>query len=100
MIRRIPFRLATAVAMCLTAAAQWPRDEAGASVDWRVYRGDPKGNQYAAIAQIHAANVHRLRRVWEYRTGDANERSTMHVNPVVVNGVMYVTTAALKAVAL
>ena len=100
MIRGIPFRLATAVAMCLTAAAQWPRDEAGASIDWPVYRGDPKGNQYAAIAQIHAANVHRLRRAWEYRTGDANERSTMHVNPVVVNGVMYVTTAALKAVAL
>lgn len=69
-------------------------------VDWPVYRGDPKGSQYAAIAQIHAANVQRLQRAWEYRTGDANQRSTMHVNPVVVNGVMYVTTPALKAVAL
>jgi quinoprotein glucose dehydrogenase len=72
----------------------------GEDVDWPVYRGDPKGNQYAAIAQIHAANVHSLQRAWEYRTGDANQRSTMHVNPVVVNGVMYVTTPALKAVAL
>ena len=70
------------------------------AVDWPVYRGDPKGNQYSALAQIHAGNVHRLERAWEYKTGDANQRSTMHVNPIVVNGVMYVTTASLKAVAL
>ena len=70
------------------------------NMDWPVYRGDPKGNQYAAIAQIHAANVHRLRPAWEYHTKDANQRSTMHANPVVVNGVMYITTPALKAVAL
>ncbi len=70
------------------------------AVDWPVYRGDQKGNQYSALAQIHAGNVHRLERAWEYKTGDANQRSTMHVNPIVVNGVMYVTTASLKAVAL
>jgi len=70
------------------------------TVDWPVYRGDPKGNQYSAIAQIHAANVDRLQPAWEYHTRDANERSTMHANPVVVNGVMYITTPALKAVAL
>ena len=70
------------------------------SIDWPVYRGDPKGNQYAAIAQIHAANVHTLQPAWEYHTRDANQRSTMHANPVVVNGVMYITTPALKAVAL
>jgi glucose dehydrogenase len=69
------------------------------NVDWG-YRGDQKANQYSSLAQIHAANVHTLERVWEYRTGDATERSTMHVNPIVVNGVMYVTTPSLKAVAL
>jgi len=71
-----------------------------ANVDWPVYRGDQKGNQYSPLAQIHAANVHRLERAWEYKTGDANQRSTMHVNSIVVNGVMYVTTPSLKAVAL
>ena len=70
------------------------------NIDWPVYRGDPKGNQYVAMAQIHAANVQRLRPAWEYHTGDANQRSTMHANPIVVNGIMYVTTPALKAVAL
>ena len=70
------------------------------NLDWPVYRGDPKGNQYSPLAHIHAANVHRLERAWEYKTGDANERSTMHANPIVVDGVMYVTTPSLKAVAL
>jgi quinoprotein glucose dehydrogenase len=70
------------------------------TIDWPVYRGDPKGTQYSPLAQIHAANVHRLQPVWEYHTRDANERSTMHANPIVVDGVMYVTTPSLKAVAL
>src|SRR5262245_13674538 len=69
-------------------------------LDWPVYRGDSKGNQYSPLAQIHAANVHRLERAWEYKTGDANERSTLHANPIVVDSVMYVTTPSLKAVAL
>ena len=94
-------RIALAAALCGAAAGTLHLTaRAGENVDWPVYRGDPKGNQYAAIAQIHAANVHRLRRAWEYRTGDADQRSTMHVNPIVVNGVMYITTPALKAVAL
>ena len=59
-----------------------------------------KATSIAPLAQIHAANVHRLEPAWEYHTGDATERSTMHVNPIVVNGVMYITTPSLKAVAL
>ncbi|MGH8636969.1 MAG: c-type cytochrome, partial [Burkholderiales bacterium] len=102
MRKRSAVRFIVAAAVCGTAAALSGRAPADstASADWPVYRGDPTGNQYSPLAQIHAANVHRLQRVWEYRTGDANERSTMHVNPIVVNGVMYVTTASLKAVAL
>jgi quinoprotein glucose dehydrogenase len=93
----------TAAAVCVTlAAAQAPQVPSGGArnADWPVYRGDPKGNQYSALAEIHAANVHRLERAWEYKTGDANQRSTMHANPIVVNGVMYITTPSLKAVAL
>lgn len=29
------------------------------SLDWPVYRGDPKGNQFAALAQVSATNVHK-----------------------------------------
>ena len=72
----------------------------GGNVDWPVYRGDPAGTQYSSLAFIHAANVHTLRPAWVYHTGDATQRSTMHVNPIVVDGVMYITTPSLKAVAL
>ena len=87
---------------CGSAAAAWHTLSAnsGSNAGWPIYRGDPKGTQYSPLAQIHAANVHTLERAWEYRTGDATERSTMHVNPIVVDGVMYVTTPSLKAVAL
>ena len=80
------------------SSGEWP--PSGGGVDWPVYRGDPKGNQFAALAQIHAGNVHKLRPAWEYHTGDASERSTMYANPIVVNGVMYLSTPSLKAVAL
>jgi quinoprotein glucose dehydrogenase len=80
------------------ASGQWPVFEG--SADWPVYRGDPKGNQFSGLAQIHAGNVHKLRAAWEYHTGDPSERSTMYANPIVVNGVMYLSTPSLKAVAL
>ncbi|MEX1240252.1 MAG: family 16 glycoside hydrolase [Cyclobacteriaceae bacterium] len=67
--------------------------------DWAIYRGDKKSNQYSEIAQIHGANVHRLKPVWEYHTGDPNGPS-MYSNPIVVNGLMYFTTPRLDAIAL
>ena len=73
-----------AAVLCSTLGATQGPPAPGAgprNADWPVYRGDQKGNQYAPLAQIHAANVHKLQPAWEYRTGDANERSTMHVNP-------------------
>ncbi|NND08673.1 MAG: DUF1080 domain-containing protein [Saprospiraceae bacterium] len=69
-------------------------------VNWPVYRGDHKGNQYAELAQIHAANVHRLEPIWQYRTGDASERSSMQVNPIIVDGLLYISTSTLRAVAI
>ena len=97
-----PIVLAAIVALvCAAVTPAGSLPQAGhENIDWPVYRGDPKGNQYVPMAQIHAANVHKLQPAWEYHTRDANQRSTMHANPIVVNGVMYITTPALKAVAL
>jgi quinoprotein glucose dehydrogenase len=93
-------RFALFFLLCVTAHAAESPGGGVANVDWRVQRGDPAGTQFAAVAQIHAANVHRLRPAWEYHTGDATERSNMHVNPLVIDGVMYVTTPSMRAVAL
>ena len=67
--------------------------------DWAIYRGDKKSNQYSELAQINAANVHKLQPVWEYHTGDPNGPS-MYSNPIIVKGLMYFTTPRLDAVAL
>ncbi len=69
-------------------------------VDWNVYRGDKKGNQFAELSQIHAANVHKLELAWQYRTGDASERSSMQCNPIMIDGLLYFSTSTLKAIAL
>ncbi len=68
--------------------------------EWKVYRGDAKANQYSTLAQIHAANVHHLEKVWEYRTGDGTPRSSMYANSIMVDGLLYFSTYALNAVAL
>ena len=68
--------------------------------DWAIYRGDKKGNQYADLAQIHAGNVSRLKPVWEYHTKDAGRRTSSYANPIVVDGVVYVSTPSLNAAAI
>ena len=68
-------------------------------IDWAIYRGDKKSNQYSELAQINAANVHKLRPIWEYHTGDPNGPS-MYSNPIIIEGLMYFTTPRLDAIAL
>jgi quinoprotein glucose dehydrogenase len=96
LIRIVSVPLLLVVLLCVAQTGDEPR----ASVDWPVNRGDPKGNQYAPLAQINATNVHKLRVAWEHHTGDATDRSTMYTNPIVVNGVMYISTPGLKAMAI
>ncbi|MDH5400537.1 MAG: hypothetical protein OEX02_20460, partial [Cyclobacteriaceae bacterium] len=68
--------------------------------EWGIYRGDKKANQYSELAQIHGANVHKLKPLWEYHTDDFTESSSMQCNPIVVDGIMYFSTFFLNAVAL
>ncbi|MDC0325491.1 DUF1080 domain-containing protein [bacterium] len=68
--------------------------------DWAIYRGDKKGNQYSELAQIHAGNVTRLKPVWEYHTGDAGKRTSSYANPIMIDGMVYVSTPSLNAVAI
>ncbi|MDX1978961.1 MAG: PQQ-binding-like beta-propeller repeat protein [Bryobacteraceae bacterium] len=56
--------------------------------DWPTYHGRPDGNRYSAIAQIDAANIHRLGPRWIFSIPGA---ARLQVTPVVTGGVMYVT---------
>lgn len=67
---------------------------------WRVYGGDLAGTKYSALTQINAGNVAQLEVAWIYRTGDQRGRSTIECNPIIVDGRMYITSPALKVIAL
>jgi quinoprotein glucose dehydrogenase len=73
-----------------------------ADSDWPVYLGDKARSHYSRLKQIRAGNVERLQVAWTYHCGDArsDNLSQIQCNPIVVNGVLYGTTAQLKLIAL
>ena len=91
----VPFML-----VCASLCWAGEPDRLDNYTDWGIYRGDKKGNQFAELAQIHAANVHRLRPVWEYHSGDAGNRTSTYANPIMIDGLVYVSTPSLNAAAL
>ena len=67
-------------------------------VDWPEYLGGPDRNHFSSLKQINTRNVTRLQKAWEYRTGDSSGQ--MQCNPIIVNGMLYATTASLELFAL
>ena len=67
---------------------------------WPVAGGDPGRAQFAGITSITPENVAGMERVWEYRTGDAHKGSQIQCNPIIIDKVLYGTTAAIKLFAL
>src|SRR5580693_8092857 len=60
------------------------------AANWTSYNGDYTGRRYSALHQITASNVGRLRAAWIFH---ASNSERLEVTPVVVRGVMYVTSA-------
>ncbi len=58
--------------------------------DWPSYNGATHGSRYSALSQISRSNVARLAPRWIFSLGNT---SPLQVTPVVVDGVMYITTA-------
>ena len=85
---------------CLVGPVLIAEDRLDNYREWGIYRGDKKGNQFAELAQIHAANVTGLKPVWEYHTGDAGNRTSSYANPIMVDGILYVSTPSLNAAAI
>lgn len=58
-------------------------------VDWPSYNGQTNGSRYSTLAQITEANVSRLQARWLFTLRNTSQ---LEVTPIVVGGVMYVTT--------
>jgi len=58
--------------------------------NWPSYNGDYTGRRYSSLREIHRANVAQLRAAWVFHPGNTQR---LEVTPVVIRGVMYVTSA-------
>ncbi|MGD9890204.1 MAG: PQQ-binding-like beta-propeller repeat protein [Dehalococcoidia bacterium] len=68
------------------------RGQAAQNLDWPYYGNDPGGMRYADIDQISPSNVAQLQPAWIFHTNVFNEHTSFEAQPIVVDGVMYVSS--------
>ena len=72
--------------------------------DWANYGRTPGGDRHSPLVQINRQNVAKLTLAWEYKTGEAGietgNPTALETTPLVIDGVMYVSTPLGKVAAL
>jgi alcohol dehydrogenase (cytochrome c) len=66
------------------------------AANWISYNGDYSGRRYSGLSEIDTSNVDHLRPEWVFHARNSDH---LEVTPVVVNGMMFVTSAN-EAIAL
>jgi quinohemoprotein ethanol dehydrogenase len=61
-------------------------------VDWPYNGGDVYNSRFANLDQINPSNVSQLKPAWIFHTGVFDPNMSMEMTPLVVNGVMFITT--------
>jgi quinohemoprotein ethanol dehydrogenase len=62
------------------------------TLNWPNYGNDLSNSRYADIDQINPSNVSELKPAWTFHTGISDPNMAMEMTPLVINGVMYITT--------
>jgi len=88
--------------ICLLAFTARAAAQTGPNADWPRVGNDPGCMRYCELDQINRDNVAQLKPVWTYHTGEPTGEGgkTIECTPIVIDGVMYVTTGRLRVVAL
>lgn len=74
--------------------------------DWPHYGRDPGGERHSPLTEIDTANVSRLVVAWRFSTGEADSayaaanRTSFEATPLVIDGVMYLSTPIGRVFAL
>lgn len=84
----------------LELTGKWPTVNPKTSTDWRESGNDAGRMRHARLTQLNKTTVKNLKPAWEFKTGDAGNGTTIECTPIVVGGVMYLTTVKLRIVAL
>jgi quinoprotein glucose dehydrogenase len=69
-------------------------------VNWDTYHGDATASHYSSLSQINTSNVGQLELAWTFNTGDADERSQIQCNPIIIEGILYATSPQIKVLAI
>ena len=89
---------------CFLAGLLGAFPAAAADGDWPNYGRTPGGDRHSPLAQINRDNVAKLTLAWEYKTGEAaietGNPTALETTPLVVDGVMYISTPLGKIAAL
>jgi len=82
---------------------------AASAQEWRFYGGDAGGTRYSPIKQINSQNAKNLQRAWTYHMGEldrgGNATDRHHIapfesTPLVIDGLLYVSTPSNRVIAL
>src|SRR5271156_6509442 len=94
--------LVTAIAVSsavLPGAVAQSANPAGATKDdWAYYGHDAGGTRYSLLTQINRENVAKLKVAWIFHTSDISDgsvrskRSGLETTPILVDGILYLTT--------
>src|SRR3954471_1063917 len=98
------FRAARALMLIPMSCAPQLTTVAPTSGDWIAYGHDALGSRFSPLTQITRDNVAQLAPAWTYHTGEplatSDHRRSLEVTPIVVGGVMYISTPLGKVIAL
>lgn len=84
--------------LLLVAVAGAAQDAGVTRADWPQYGGTQFAWRYSALNQINTSNVKKLAPAWIFQTGDYAEG--LESTPIVVDGIMFLTTARTDVFAL
>jgi quinoprotein glucose dehydrogenase len=90
----------------ILATACSARAQRMAETDWPAYGNDPGGMRYSSLRQIDHNNVDQLKVAWTFHTGDVSDgrngwkRSGFETTPILVDGLLYLTTGFNRVIAL
>ncbi len=68
--------------------------------NWPTYGHDLAGTRFSPLKQITPRNVASLKRAWTYHMNNGKGGILWEASPLVIDGVMYLTTSGRKVVAL
>ena len=97
--RKIIQHLFTTLLLISFATPGYASEDANSnsSHDWAYYGRDYTNQRFSPLAEINTGNVKNLKLAWRYKTGKS---ATFQTSPIIVDGVMYITTPFNDVIAL